>query len=91
VSARQELDQLRVIVASLPQRCRRVFELRKLDGLSHRDVALRMGISEKTVEAHLTRALARVTEGLASLDSSATPSVSKPAQKRAADADRGPD
>lgn len=66
VGARQELDQLRTIVAALPVQCRRVFELRKFEGLSHREVASAMGISEKTVENHLTRALARIGEALAS-------------------------
>ena len=60
VGARQELARLRVIVAALPPQCREVFELRKFEGLSHREVAQRMGLSEKTVENHLTRALARI-------------------------------
>ncbi len=65
MGARQELDRLRTIVAALPAQCRRVFELRKFEGLSHREVAHRMGLSEKTIENHLTRALARITEVLA--------------------------
>ena len=65
MGARQELDRLRAIVSSLPVQCRRVFELRKFEGLSHRDIAQRMGLSEKTVENHLTRALARVAETIA--------------------------
>src|SRR5208282_2430245 len=36
VGARQELARLRAIVALLPGQCRRVFELRKFEGLSHR-------------------------------------------------------
>jgi RNA polymerase sigma factor (sigma-70 family) len=58
VAARQELERLQSIVAQLPARCRRAFELRKFEGLTHREVAQRMGLSEKTVENHLTRALA---------------------------------
>ena len=65
VGARQELDRLRAIVAALPTQIRRVFELRKFEGLSHREIAQRMGLSEKTIENHLTRALARITEALA--------------------------
>jgi len=64
VGARQELARLCAIVALLPGQCRRVFELRKFEGLSHRDVAQRMGLSEKTVENHLTRALARIAEAM---------------------------
>jgi RNA polymerase sigma-70 factor (ECF subfamily) len=36
LSARQELDRVTVIVESLPQQCRKVFELRKVQGLSQR-------------------------------------------------------
>ncbi len=65
VGARQELGRLRDIVADLPAQCRRAFELRKFEELSQRAIAERMGISEKTVENHLTRALARVLDALA--------------------------
>jgi RNA polymerase sigma-70 factor (ECF subfamily) len=62
VSARQELARLQAIIASLPTQCRRAFELQKLHGLSQREIAHEMQISEKTVEKHLARALARVIE-----------------------------
>jgi len=65
VGARQELEQLRLIVEALPGQCRLVFELRKFEGLAHKEIARRMGISEKTVENHLTRALAQIGEALA--------------------------
>ena len=91
VSARQELDQLRVIVAGLPAQCRRVFELRKFEGLSHRDIAQRMVISEKTVENHLTRALARIAEVLASSTPSGVSHIMEQAVKHPADIDHGTD
>jgi RNA polymerase sigma factor (sigma-70 family) len=59
-SARQELARLQEIIAALPTQCRRAFELQKLQGLSQREIAAEMQISEKTVEKHLARALARV-------------------------------
>lgn len=65
VSARHELERLRAIVGSLPVQCRRVFEMRKFEDLSHEEIARRVGISKKTVENHLTRALARITRMLA--------------------------
>src|SRR5579862_419074 len=60
IAAHQELERLLAIVARLPARCRRAFELRKFQGLSHREVAQHMGLSEKTIENHLTRALAAI-------------------------------
>ena len=62
VSARQELEQLGAMVTGLPQQCRRVFELRKLEGLSQRETAGALGISERTVEKHLAKAFVRVME-----------------------------
>jgi len=36
-----------------------VFTLRKLYGLPHREIAARLGISERTVEAHIDKAMRR--------------------------------
>lgn len=66
VTARQELERLRRLVADLPAQCRRTFELRKLEGLSQREVASRMGISERTVEKHLAKAIERLVRTAAS-------------------------
>jgi RNA polymerase sigma factor (sigma-70 family) len=91
VGARQELDRLREIVATLPVQCRRAFEMRKFEGLSHRDIAQRMGLSEKTIENHLTRALARITEALGGTKPSGDYGNSGSTDGRAADADHGID
>ena len=40
-------------VASLPPACREVFILRKFEGLSHKEIARRMGISVSGVEKHI--------------------------------------
>ncbi|MBO9729740.1 MAG: RNA polymerase sigma-70 factor [Chitinophaga sp.] len=45
------------IVEELPEKCRLVFKLSREEGLSIPEVARRMGIAEKTTEAHLTKAL----------------------------------
>ncbi len=89
VSARQELERLQAIVASLPAQCRRVFELLKFGGLSHRDVAQQMGLSEKTVENHLTRALARIGAALATPIADGELTHKEALAKRAKDTDRG--
>jgi RNA polymerase sigma factor (sigma-70 family) len=91
VGARQELDRLRVIVAALPEQCRRVFELRKFEGLSHKDIVQRMGLSAKTVENHLTRALARIAEALGGRDGGREKDSPEPLPLRTVDVDRGID
>ena len=91
IGARQELERLRSIVAGLPAQCRRVFELRKFEGLSHKGVADRMGLSVKTVENHLTRALARISEGMATVGSGGKRSGSEIPTVLARDTDHGTD
>ncbi len=44
-------------VAALPPGCRRVFLLSRAEGLRYSDIAARLGISPKTVEAQMGRAL----------------------------------
>lgn len=40
-------------VAALPSKCRRVYLMRKVHGMSHRDIAMQLGISQRTVEKHI--------------------------------------
>jgi RNA polymerase sigma factor (sigma-70 family) len=61
VMAREELRRLQSALDQLPPRCREAIVLRQVEGLSQREIASRMDISEKTVERHLSigvRALA---------------------------------
>ena len=55
--ASQRLRQVWIVLQSLPDPCRQAFLLNRLDGLSHRAIAKQIGISEKTVERHILRAL----------------------------------
>jgi RNA polymerase sigma factor (sigma-70 family) len=57
VNTHQELMLLREAVGRLPRRCREVFTLRRVYGLSQKEVANELGIAEHTVERHLGRAL----------------------------------
>ena len=49
-------------VRQLPVKCQRVYILRRVYGFSQKEVAERLGISIKTVEAHLTKAIVRCTD-----------------------------
>jgi RNA polymerase sigma factor (sigma-70 family) len=57
VVARQELAQLESAIAQLPEGCRAVLLLRKIELLSHREIADRLGIAVSTVEKQHARAL----------------------------------
>lgn len=63
-NARQELERLEHVVDSLPEQCRRAFQLQKFHNLSQRQIATEMNITEKTVEKHLAVALVRVLDAL---------------------------
>ena len=57
VMARQELGFLERAIAGLPEGCRAVLLLRKVDLLSHREIADKLGIAVSTVEKQHARAL----------------------------------
>ncbi len=62
VSQRQEMELLTEAIQSLPDRCRQVFTLRAVYGLSQREIAQRLGISENTVEKQMGKGLRRCAE-----------------------------
>jgi RNA polymerase sigma-70 factor (ECF subfamily) len=54
---RDELRQLARAIAAMPPKTRQAFVLRRVDGLPQREIALRMRISENTVETHISRGI----------------------------------
>lgn len=54
---REETRLLVTAMATLPEGARRAFELHKLEGLSHGEVAARLGISKSGVEKHMAVAM----------------------------------
>ena len=65
VNTHQELALLTAAVASLPTRCRQVFTLRKVYGLSQKEIAAELRISENTVEQHLAKGMRLCSAALA--------------------------
>ncbi|PTY03720.1 hypothetical protein DB347_21035 [Opitutaceae bacterium EW11] len=57
VMARQELGMLEKAIAELPEGCRTVLLLRKIELLSHAEISERLGIAISTVEKQHARAL----------------------------------
>ena len=57
IDARRQMQVLLAALNDLSPKCREVFTLHRLRGLSHREVAERLGITTKTVEKHMTAAL----------------------------------
>ena len=51
-------------IAALPERCRVIFTLCRLENLSHKEIAEQLNISTKTIENQMTRALASLREAV---------------------------
>ena len=65
VARNQELELLTQAIQALPDRCRQVFTLRKVYGMSQAEIAAQLGISEHTVSAQLTIGVHKCTEFMA--------------------------
>jgi RNA polymerase sigma-70 factor (ECF subfamily) len=50
-------DKIDLAVKKLPEHCRVVFEMSRNEELKNREIADKLGVTQKTVEAHLTKAL----------------------------------
>lgn len=59
VEQRERVALLGEAIGRLPERCRAVLVLHKIQGLSRRETAERLGLAEKTVEVQTARALER--------------------------------
>ncbi|MGH7956530.1 MAG: RNA polymerase sigma factor [Opitutaceae bacterium] len=55
VNQTQEIEVLREAIDLLPVRCREIFILRKLHRVPQREIACRLGLSEKTIQAQISR------------------------------------
>ena len=65
VNRQEELAFLADAIRALPERCRQVITLRKLYGVSQKDIAAQLGISENTVEVQVAKGMRRVAAMLA--------------------------
>jgi RNA polymerase sigma factor (sigma-70 family) len=82
VNLAQERDLLARVIASLPEKCREVLTLRKIHGLSQKDIALRLGIAPHTVEKHISHGVRLCVVRLREATSSAHPVADSPCRGR---------
>ena len=57
LSARQDLGRLAQAFDSLSDKCRDVIWFRRVEGLSQRETAIRMGLKEEAIESQLARGI----------------------------------
>jgi RNA polymerase sigma factor (sigma-70 family) len=77
VGARQELFNLAGALDSLPDKCRSVIWLRRVEGLSQRQTAQRLGLQEGAVESQLARGVQALTVAVFGTANPASPEHSK--------------
>lgn len=61
--------QIELTVKQLPEKCQIVFRLKHEEGLSQKQIATQLDVSEKTVEAHLSKARKAIKDQFGSLGS----------------------
>lgn len=64
-AARQQFRLVWRLIDQLPDRCRGIFLLRKVEGLSQREIAERVGVSENVVEKQIALGLKRLLKLMA--------------------------
>lgn len=57
ITGREAEYKINTYIEKLPEQCRRVYLMSREEDLSNKEIADRLGISVKAVEAHITRAL----------------------------------
>lgn len=57
LSSKQKMEKFLGAFDQLPETTRHIFILNRVDGLGHGEIATRLGISTKTVQRHLERAM----------------------------------
>ncbi|MFZ0269448.1 RNA polymerase sigma factor [Caulobacter sp.] len=63
-SYRRYLSHVREAMLSLPERCRRILEMRKIEGLSQREIARKINVSESIVENEGAKGMRLITQAL---------------------------
>jgi len=64
VFAREELKYVEKLIGTLPERCRTIFTMKRVEGLSQREIARHLGVSENVVENDVQKALRVIQRGL---------------------------
>jgi len=64
VAGRRELGRVQQLIEGLPERCRQIFTLRRIHGLSQKETALRLGVTENVVEMQSARGLRLILRAL---------------------------
>jgi len=73
VTIEEEIDAkeleliVQLTVEKMPEQCRRVFKMSRIDGLKNIEIAEKLNLSKRTVEAHLNHALKQIKKAIAAM------------------------
>jgi RNA polymerase sigma factor (sigma-70 family) len=88
-AGRRELERVRRMIAVLPDRCRRIFELRKIEGMPQRDIARLLGVTETIVENDVVKGQRLILKAIAEGETTTSPVAGAPeSDERARDSRR---
>ena len=65
--AKETLTKFNSLIESLPEQCRKVFLMSRMDEMTYDEIASQMNISTNTVKYHIKTALQRLQAGMGSL------------------------
>jgi RNA polymerase sigma factor (sigma-70 family) len=68
VAGQLAFERLKALLEDLPERCRRIIEMRKFDGLSQREIAAALGVTESIVENNIQVGLQQLREAWSQAD-----------------------
>lgn len=65
VQEKELVEEITQAIERLPEKCRIVFKKSREDNMTNKQIASDLGVSEKTVEAHITKAIKSLRSDLA--------------------------
>jgi len=81
--ADQELKRVNGLLSELSDTCRKAIELRRIEGVSQRETARRLGVSEDVVRNHLVRGVQKVLKAMAAQEAQMTSDKQETIEKKA--------
>ncbi|MEN5433463.1 RNA polymerase sigma-70 factor [Sphingobacterium faecium] len=64
---KEMIERISAAINRLPDKCRIVFKLSREEGMPNKQIAVELGIAEKTVEAHISKALKELRTDLVTI------------------------
>jgi RNA polymerase sigma factor (sigma-70 family) len=78
---RHAYRQVMSMIANLPDRCRKIVQLRKVEGWSQKQIASHLGTTEKAVEKQLWLGLRSIRQAWSAVEQEGETSLNRPAKQ----------